>query len=199
MKKVNDRSFAYAVVDILITLFLAVSVYLGMIAAEEPKKNEDDQLQHLLTVLMFWDMARDADVDLWVKSPDDYQTGFSRMHGKHCDLVRDDLGRSQDPDSRNMEIQFCRKAVPGEYIVNTMLYRSVDQKFPVHVKIVVKMGKETVAERELDLTKDGEEETALRFMVDDQGQFVPGSVHYEFTPLFFQGVNVPTNERGDHI
>ncbi len=127
-------------------LFLLVFAYLviGAIALAHVAKNDQEQSKGQappgnVIVEMFWDKAVDADVDLWVQAPGDVPVGYSNKSGVVFNLVRDDLGRSGDPNSMNYEVSYGRGHWPGEYVVNAMLYRSRDRKFPVGAQIKVSL------------------------------------------------------------
>ncbi len=180
------KAFGFAVIDILAVLILVFLVSMLDISSKtqiDTTPEKDAQL----SVILYWDIKSDSDVDLWVKAPDDLQVGFSRPHGKHFDLVRDDLGRAQDPDSRNLEIQFARNYPAGEYIVNVMMYRTHDKIFPVHAWVEVWRGKQMLAKENVTLTHDGDEQTALRFKLDNDGNLLPDSINHIYQPLFFIG------------
>jgi hypothetical protein len=191
MKRRRD-GFAYSVVDLLVVLlviFLARSIDTSDAAstAKGPVSAGN------LTVQMTWDREADADVDLWCLGPDEpHAVGFSSPHGHHFDLVRDDLGRSGDPESRNMEIAFARGAPAGEYIVNAMLYASHDNKLPVHVQVELIDGhNETLLHRTAELTYPTQEITVARFRLDDHGALVANSVNDLYRPLYAAGGRHP--------
>ena len=71
-----------------------------------------------VTVEMQWPDKLDADVDLWVQAPGDGPVGYSNKSGKVFNLLRDDLGKSQDMTDYNYEVAYTRGAPAGEYIVN---------------------------------------------------------------------------------
>jgi hypothetical protein len=161
--------FGYSVVDMLSSL-AATFLVLSLTIADSPAKPIPSGAPiGLIMVQLSWDLKDDADVDLWVKSPDDQPVGFRRMHGTHFDLLRDDLGRSGDPDSRNLEIAATRQAPAGEYVINAFLYLDRDSRLPVHVKCQVRSmgGQELSAEG--DLTHGGDELTLMRFRVNASG------------------------------
>ena len=175
------QGFGYAVIDMLSALS-AVFLVLAVTPSDSPAKPPSPGMPvGLVTVQLTWDLKDDADVDLWVKSPDDTPVGFLRKNGRHFDLLRDDLGRSADADSRNLELAVARAAPAGEYVVNAMLYLDRDGQLPVHVKTEVRCmdGQELDAQGEL--TGDGDEITLLRFRVSPGGK-----ISYEndlFMPL----------------
>src|ERR1700738_2770385 len=125
-------------------LFLLVFAYLviGALALAHVDKTDEEQSKGQtppgnVIVEMLWDKAIDADVDLWVQAPGDVPVGYSNKSGVIFNLVRDDLGKGGDPNSMNYEVSYGRGHWAGEYVVNAMLYRSRDKKYPVGAQIKV--------------------------------------------------------------
>jgi len=129
-----------------------------------------------------WDANSDSDIDLWCQGPGDVPVGYSNKSGIIFNLVRDDLGRSGDPNSMNYEVQYARGRWPGEYVVNLHAYRIHDQKLPVEADVTI-----TTRDREdntrqilkshVSLEYEGQETTVFRFMLDQDGNLVPDSVN----------------------
>ena len=171
-------------------LFLLVFAYLVISAVAlahvakkdaETAKNQMAPPGHVIVELT-WDRAIDADVDLWVQGPGDVPVGYSNKSGMIFNLVRDDLGRSGDPNSMNYEIAYGRGKWGGEYVVNAMLYRSRDHKFPVTGTVRVSVegdhgGVQQMLESDIALAYEGQETTVFRFKLDDHGIFEPNSVN----------------------
>ena len=131
---------------------------------------------------MSWDKAIDADVDLWVQGPGDVPVGYSNKSGVIFNLVRDDLGRSGDPNSMNYEVSYGRGHWPGEYAVNAMLFRSRDRKFPVGVQVKVSQQDQKgqvrqVLQSNIELAFEGQETTVFRFRLDEKGDFIADSMN----------------------
>ncbi len=170
-------------------LFLLVFAYLviGAVALAHVAKKDEEQSKGQtppgnVIVEMFWDKAIDADVDLWVQAPGDVPVGYSNKSGMIFNLVRDDLGRGGDPNSMNYEVAYGRGHWPGEYVVNTMLYRSRDHEYPVAVQVRVSLQGDKGAVRQVlqsnvELTFEGQETTVFRFQLDDKGEFVADSMN----------------------
>jgi hypothetical protein len=170
-------------------LFLLVFAYLviGAVALAHVAKNDEEQSKGQtppgnVIVEMFWDKAIDADVDLWVQAPGDVLVGYSNKSGVIFNLVRDDLGRSGDPNSMNYEVSYGRGHWPGEYVVNAMLYRSHDHKYPVGVKTKVSRQNQQgqvlqVLQSNVEVTFEGQETTVFRFRLDEKGEFIAGSMN----------------------
>lgn len=128
-----------------------------------------------------WEREKLADVDLWVRAPDDIAVGYSHPSGRHCNLLRDDTGRPTDPESRNLELTVCRGMPDGEWIANAALYADRDGKLPITAIVTATMaGKDgiiEIAKRSVILTREGEEHTAFRFTLHGQ-DLQPGSVNH---------------------
>lgn len=167
------RDFLWA----LVVVFIAIVV---VAQREKPIKPTPSQGRTIFT--LHWDRSADADVDLWVKSPGDATpVGYSRPTGKSCDLVRDDLGRSLDPSSRNEEMTICRYAPAiGEWVVNVMLYHtygSRDIAATVSVLSRIKGYYERVLRKRVKLHYNGQQITLFRFRLTKSGALEPFSVN----------------------
>ena len=170
-------------------LFLLVFAYLviGAVALAHVAKKDEEQSKGQVPpgnviVEMFWDKAVDADVDLWVQGPGDVPVGYSNKSGMIFNLVRDDLGKGGDPNSMNYEVSYGRGRAPGEYVVNAMLYRSRDEKYPVSAQIKVSHQNQHGEVRQvllsnIELTFEGQETTAFRFRLDEKGEFIADSMN----------------------
>jgi hypothetical protein len=169
-------------------LFLLVFSYLVISAvalAHVAKNNEESKgaaAPGNVIVEANWAKDVDADVDLWVQGAGDVPVGYSNKSGMIFNLLRDDLGRSADPNSMNYEVAYGRGHWPGEYVVNAMLYRSRDRALPVPVSVRVSLQGENgsvrqVLQSNIDLNAEGQESTVFRFKLDDQGGLVPDSMN----------------------
>jgi hypothetical protein len=172
--------------DMLLLLVFTYLVIGAVALAHVAKKDEEQSKGHPppgnVIVEMNWDKDTDADVDLWVQAPDDVPVGYSNKSGAIFNLVRDDLGKGGDPNSMNYEVSYGRGHLPGEYVVNAMLYRSRDNKFPVPVRIKVSLQNQQgevhqALQSNVDLTFEGQETTAFRFRINEKGEFVADSVN----------------------
>ena len=170
-------------------LFLLVFGYLiiSAVALAHVAKKDEDAVKsapppgHVIVELT-WAKDADADIDLWVQGPGDVPVGYSNKSGMIFNLLRDDLGRSGDPNSMNYEVAYGRGHWAGEYAVNAMLYRNRDRKFPVSATVKVSLQGEQgavqqVLQSNIELAFEGQETTAFRFRLDQDGAFVPGSMN----------------------
>ena len=77
---------------------------------------------------LFWPDDIDADLDLWVKGPNDGPVGYSKPSGLVFNLLRDDRGLTGDYTPLNYEISFTRGIIAGEYQANVHLFRHNKKK-----------------------------------------------------------------------
>ncbi len=136
-----------------------------------------------------WPDAINADVDLWVQAPGDVPVGYSNKGGLIFNLLRDDLGTRADATKINYEVTYSRGIPPGEYTVNLHLYRNQAHVTPIPVTVVVSVkpdpnrSTKQILASEAKLTRQGQELTVLRFVLEENGSLRSGSVHSLHKPL----------------
>lgn len=170
-------------------IFLALAGFVAMVLLLLPHLNppatasEGTPAPGNVIVEISWPDQIDADVDLWVEAPGDVAVGYSNKGGLIFNLLRDDLGGQSDVTNVNYEVSYSRGIPAGEYTVNVHLYRDMSGQLPLPVSIAVsvKPSAQVAAKRilhtNLQLEHQGQEATAFRFALDDDGKLVPGSVH----------------------
>ncbi|HEY0835546.1 MAG TPA: hypothetical protein VGE72_16710 [Azospirillum sp.] len=174
----------------MITLALAgfVCMVLLMLPHINPKGKEgtgvaDAEPPGNVIVEARWDDKLRTDVDLWVQAPGDVPVGYSNKSGLIFNLLRDDLGSYADPTEVNFETSFSRGIPPGEYAINIHLFRNLESAYPVWVRVVARVKREnesgaaTLAATRVRLDHEGQEVTAFRFKLNEQGELVPGSLN----------------------
>ena len=130
-----------------------------------------------------WPDGVDADVDLWVQAPGDRAVGYSNKGGRIFNLLRDDLGGSGDETDLNYEVAYSRGVPAGDYTINLHLYRNLSGEAAVEAEVSVSVRPSAggtvkkIASKKLSLVALGQESTALRFSLDQDGAVVPGSLH----------------------
>lgn len=139
---------------------------------------------------LFWDNARDVDIDLWVKAPEDIPVGYSNKGGLFFNLLRDDLGKYKDNSPINYEVSYSRGISEGIYIANLHLYREDKSPFqPIDAKLVVSVVDPDTNQRKQilisnkELSKVGEELTIFQFVLDKNGKLDKNSINYNFVKL----------------
>ncbi len=181
----NTRWSGPVVCYIDMLLALAVVLLALSILVQPSKKSDAAALANpgALTIELWWDRAADADVDLWSLAPGGRPVGDSNKTGLGVALLRDDLGKGSDIDSRNYELAVANILRPGEYVFNAMLYRTRDNKLPITLTLIVTLRPPVgepyqVATVKTKLETQGQEITLIRFSVDDKGNVVPGSINH---------------------
>ncbi len=176
-------------------IFLALAGFVAMVLLLLPHlnppatANDGTPAPGNVIVEISWPDQIDADVDLWVEAPGDVAVGYSNKGGLIFNLLRDDLGGQADVTQINYEVSYSRGVPSGEYTVNVHLYRDMSGQLPlsVNVSVSVKSNSKVAAKRilttKLQLQHQGQELTAFRFSLDDNGQLVSGSVHDLPKPL----------------
>ncbi len=176
-------------------IFLALAGFVAMVLLLLPHLNppavaeEGTPAPGNVIVEISWPEKVDADVDLWVQAPGDVAVGYSNKGGLIFNLLRDDLGGQADVTAINYEVSYSRGVPSGEYTVNIHLYRnmSATMPLPVNVSVSVKASPSQAAKRilttKLNLEHQGQELTAFRFTLNEDGRLVPGSVHDLPKPL----------------
>ena len=176
-------------------IFLAlagfVAVVLLLLPHLHPPKDAEAAIRSPGNVIVEirWPDEMDADVDLWVEAPGDRPVGYSNKGGTFFNLLRDDLGQRGDTTALNYEISYSRGVPAGEYTVNVHLYRNAGGhvSIPVNISVSVKTKINESARRllatELSLRNEGDELTAFRFSLDDEGRLLRESVHDLPKPL----------------
>lgn len=168
-------------------LFLAVAGFVCIILIiwphiNPPGKNDAEPLRPpgTLIVEIRWPDNYHTDVDLWVKAPHENPVGYSAKSGKTFNLLRDDLGQTNDTLGLNYENVYSRGIPVGEYQINVHLYSTgKSPPIPVKIKISKRMKNQTIRlfYREVNLLFIGQEITVIRFRMDENARIVHDSVH----------------------
>lgn len=139
----------------------------------------DPKAEFLITLT--WPDGRREDVDLYVEDPAGNLVWFRAREAGLMHLDRDDLGRSNDVivvdgqevlNPLNQEVVSVRGILPGEYVVNVHLYRAIgSQGVPATVKVEkLNPRVEVVFYGAVELLRQGDEQTAVRFSVAPDGR-----------------------------
>jgi len=136
-------------------------------------------------IIMEWDHKSVYDVDLWMQDAMGTIVGFPNKEGGWLHLDKDDLGSSNDTIQLangqkktiflNREIMTIRGTAPGEYIVNVHLYSKKNRRHgPIDVTVqVLKINPYGEVHNDvLTLKNNGQEETVVRFKVNDAGEVI---------------------------
>jgi hypothetical protein len=168
----KSKGFEWSYRDLLLSLMV---VYMGMAALAliaSTKAKTAGITQGNVIFQLTWPQRRLADVDLWVQAPGDSPVGYSHPAGRNCNLLRDDLGRPVDPESRDMEMAVCRGMPDGEWIADAALYTDRDGKMPLNATISASImtgtGVTQLVQRTVELRRDGDDVTAFRFTLHNR-------------------------------
>ena len=132
---------------------------------------------------LFWDPNLDADIDLWVKGPNDGAVGYSKPSGLVFNLLRDDRGLAGDHTPLNYEISFTRGIIPGEYQANVHLFKHDKARSKIEALVTASLVtpdrnyRKQILEKRVYLKKENSEKTVLRFKLDNNFKVVNGSVN----------------------
>ncbi|MGI9407979.1 MAG: hypothetical protein ACR2O4_16505 [Hyphomicrobiaceae bacterium] len=176
---------------IFLTLAGFIAVVLMLLPHLNPraKANNDVASPGNVIVEAHWPDELNADVDLWVQAPGDVPVGYSNKGGRVFNLLRDDLGHHSDATRLNYEVSYSRGIPSGEYTINVHYYLGRGAQAPMPVKVVVSVkpspydSAQQILSTSLTLKSEGEERTAFRFELDENGKLREGSVHNLPKPL----------------
>lgn len=182
MKKIryhNPTSFLDLLFNCLVGfVFLFVMSFL-LIAPPVDEQQKKPKAEFLVTLT--WDSETNDDVDLWIQDPANNIMFFSEKEVGLMHLDRDDLGHRKDTvflngqqitQYVNQEIATIRGFVPGEWIINTHMYRK-SYKNPANVNVRIdKLNPRytTIADKSYTMEKKGDEITVIRMMMNNKGE-----------------------------
>jgi len=135
--------------------------------------------EFLITVS--WEDGNANDIDTWVQGPQNTRVWFKQTQNGLMHLDRDDRGLTNDTQQvdgqeivnpLNQEVVTIRGRPPGEFIINVHYYKSTDQlEVPVTIYVAeVNPTLKVLHYATLNLKKEGEEKTAVRFTLNNQGK-----------------------------
>ena len=182
MKRNYHTNLAF--LDLLFnTLLCFVALFsLAFVLINPSKKNKtvDAKAEFIITVI--WPSDMDDDVDTYVEDPEGNLIAFNRREQGLMHLDRDDTGLSFDTIStsfglveykENREMVSIRGYIPGEYVVNVHMYtKREDKETPVTIILEKINPYKVVTGRNIVLKLRGDEKTAFRFTVDDEGKVI---------------------------
>ena len=184
MKK-RDYGLGLAQLDMTTTMLLIfvalfIIAFMAMKIEVEKSKKVDAKAEFMITVT--WEKSSNDDVDSYAEDPLGNLIFFRRLEEGLMHLDRDDLGARNDrvrdtfgniiEIQENQEIITIRGIIPGEYVINAHMYRKMDDK-PIEVMIhLQKLNPKviTISKKIVLLAKDGDEQTAFRFILDKDGE-----------------------------
>ena len=198
--KLSFIDLLYSTLGVLVILFM-ISVAL---ISPVKKKNEGVKKNADYIITMEWPENIDCDIDMWVRDPANNTVSYQLKEAGLMYIERDDMGQRRsvfningkdqvvDPD--NKEYITLRGTFPGEYIVNIHAYscgkgnsdKGLERGSAIDVPVTVEITKVnpdliTLKHVELRLSKVDEEQTAFRFVMNEN-KFV-NRFFYDFIPI----------------
>lgn len=168
--------------DLLFNTLLAfVMLFAIALVAMNPKAKTgviDAKAEFIITVT--WPDLNPNDIDTWLQDPAGNLVWFRTREAGMMHLDRDDRGLANDTlvingqqvvNPLNQEVVTIRSVAPGEYTLNLHYYDSKNGE-PVTANVsVVKVNPQAVVVfyGSTTLARKGDEATALRFTIDDDG------------------------------
>ena len=182
MKRNYHTNLAF--LDLLFNTLLCFAALFSLafilINPSKKNKNVDAKAEFIITVI--WPSEMDDDVDTYVEDPEGNLIAFNRREQGLMHLDRDDTGLSFDTIStsfgiveykENREMVTIRGYLPGEYVVNVHMYtKREDKETPVTIILEKINPYKVVTGRNVVLKLRGDEKTAFRFTVDDEGKVI---------------------------
>ena len=170
--------FLFILLLTFISLFMLALILINPVANKAEIKSKAEFL-----IVLDWNAESNSDLDLWVRDPAKNIVSFREKQAGTMHLDKDDMGAITDiyrgADGKeikvpiNQEVVTLRGIAPGEYTVNTHLYRlskSGEPVNPVTVQVVKLNPYQIVATEKINLSVQGEEVTVIRFTVDADGK-----------------------------
>jgi len=161
--------YSFTLLFIITIMFLNPPAKTGII---------DPKAEFIITVK--WEDNSPSDIDTWVEDPKGQVVWYRIPEVGLLHLDRDDRGLDNDRilvdgneiiNPLNQEVVTIRGVVPGQYIVNVHYYDTKEKRqVNVEVRVVrVNPKLEVVYYDTLTMEEKGEEQTAIRFTIDEDG------------------------------
>lgn len=166
----------FKIIQALTFFFILAVIFMNPVAK---KGIIDPKAEYIITVQ--WPDNNPNDIDTWVEEPDGNLVWFQSKEAGLIHLDRDDRGNVNDTltingqtvqNPLNQEVVTIRGTVVGEYVINLFYYGSEDNK-PVDVNVRVDKVNpqlEVVYYGTITMDKPGDEHTAVRFTIDQDGR-----------------------------
>ncbi len=156
-------------------LFLVSLLFINPIADQA---KVEKQAEYIITAT--WPQNLADDIDLWMRAPTGHTVSYLQKEVGWLNLERDDRGELNDTfviDGKeevhpiNQEIITIRKRHAGEYVVNLYYYTAKSRTgIPVDIRIDrINPKYQTVFRKTINLKKQDEETTAVRFTIKPDG------------------------------
>ena len=175
----NKYANLLSFIDLLFNLMLGfAAMFLLSLSMITVSKNEHESLKRDVEyfIRIEWQGNHDSDIDMWVQDPTGDIIGYKDKQRNHMYLERDNLGNDatlKNPGHINEEVVSILKGYTGWYTVNLHWFeRRRDNDNPVVQWSLIKMkpSMQTVASGTTHLKVKGQELTAFRFKLSNDGQ-----------------------------
>ena len=177
----DDGSFV-PFTDILLNVLMgfAIMVFIAFSLIRPEMLTGDVEVRAEYIITVSWPDNHPDDIDTYVQDPGGNIVWYRNPEAGLLTLDRDDRGNYRDviivngnriENPINQETVTLRGIVPGEYVVNVFHYvaNGVDT-VPITVKVErINPRLEIVYYGTVDLDHRGQEETVIRFTLDDEG------------------------------
>ena len=170
-----------AFIDILFNTLLCFVVFFTLALIHMKKDDVTSETKGIefdayVMIVATWPGEYGDDIDLYIKDPQGGLVFFRQKNNKIMHLDRDDMGtigefaNEEDRFYNNREVVTIRQSVPGEFIINAHVYRKSSYgPVPVTFKVMKIRPFKTVYDRTIVLDYTGQEKTACRFTVKENG------------------------------
>lgn len=168
--------------DILFNVLLGftVMVFIAFALIRPEAKQGDIDIDADMIITISWPDNTPDDIDSYVEDPAGNVVWYNKREAGLIHLDRDDRGNYRDTIlvngkevayPKNEETVTVRGIVPGEYVVNIYYYlRQSANDVPVSVKVEkINPAVSVVYYDTITLTREGQEETAVRFTLNADG------------------------------
>jgi hypothetical protein len=197
----DEAGFLLVLSDTFLSFLAVVLCIVVLLMLQDHAKKHPPALNTTgaLCVELTWPQ-RDVDLDLWGHSPGDPDTvGFSNMHGKDMNLLRDVIGFNGNPTHTMLEMICADRLVPGEWIFNVHYFANHedelkgtpadDPRKAIKATMFVRVKNENT-KADLDsfigeytLTYEKQEKTMFRFIVKEDGTIDHDTISSQDKPL----------------
>lgn len=177
----TTSSFLDMLFNINLCFFVLLCLAMFLIKPPASNKDGDITLKAEVMITIEWGAESKDDVDLWVRSPQKEIVFYANPNIGAMSLDRDDRGQRNDVIKledgaveiikENWEHVIVRKTVPGEYVVNLMMFSKVDTT-PTKVKVKIEKLNpyQVIFQKEVLLSSQNQEETIVRFNISKNGK-----------------------------
>jgi hypothetical protein len=172
---------------LLVFTMLFLLAILQIATQDSANKAPEQKAEYILQ--LDWNDYSPADIDLWLRTPDDQSIGYLRLQGGWVSLDRDDRGVNSvfdGPDGKESlptrrEVISIKRKVPGRYIANAMYFRMnapntevgrqhMITPVPCRIQLIQINPYKILFTRDFVLEREADEVTAVSWVVGQKGE-----------------------------